>query len=73
MKIKLVFEDWKKNGKSIYNTEDGIELSIGDFHSGTTFNGEINLSPDNEEELKQAIKNKNFPYFMLIGEDKTSF
>ena len=26
MKIKLVFEDWKKNGKSIYNTEEGIEL-----------------------------------------------
>jgi len=71
MKIKLVFEDWKKNGKSIYNTEEGIELSIRNFHSGTIFDGKINLSPDDEKELKEAMKNKNFPSFYLICPDIT--
>ena len=41
MKIKLVFLDWEKDGKSIYNTPEGVELSFGQFHSGTMFDAEI--------------------------------
>ncbi len=66
MKIKLVFEDWRKDGKSIYNTEEGVKLSMGDFHSGTMFDGEINLSPEEEQELKEAIKEKHYPSFLIV-------
>ena len=55
MKVKLVFDDWKYRGKSIYATDAGIELSKGDFHSGTTFDGEIILDPEQEEEVSLAM------------------
>jgi hypothetical protein len=32
MKIELIFDDWKKNDKSVYFTQKGVELSRGDFH-----------------------------------------
>ena len=63
MKIKLVFDDWKEKGKSIYNTEKGIELSMGQFHSGTTFNGDITLDEEDEKELRRAIFNGYRPSF----------
>ena len=67
MKVKLVFEDWKKRGYSIYNTEKGIELSSGDFHSGTTFNGEIHLDGEQIEELKRAFYDGYTPSFIVYG------
>ena len=66
MKIKLTFDDWKNQGKSIYNTEKGIELSSGDFHSGTTFNGTIELDQEQYEELKQALKDGYNPTFWVM-------
>lgn len=66
MEIKLVFEDWHQNNKSIYNTPEGIELSLGDFHSGTTFDGEIRLNKENKLELKNAIKKGYIPIFRII-------
>ncbi len=66
MKIKLVFHDWVRGGKSIYDTEEGIELSLGDFHSGTTFDGEIILDASNEREIKEAAKTRAFPAFSVI-------
>lgn len=68
MKIKLVFSDWQLRGKSVYNTEKGIQLSLGQFHSGTTFNGEIILDEDDEEELKQALKDGYEPVFCVYSE-----
>lgn len=41
MQTKLVFQDWVRNGGSIYNTNDGIRLSAGDLHSGSTFDAEV--------------------------------
>lgn len=67
MKVKLVFHDWiDPVTGSIYQTQKGIELSMGDFHSGTTFDGEIIVDPFQEEELKRAIKAGNNPVFYLI-------
>ena len=65
MKILLVFDDWKKQGKSIYETLEGVELSKGDFHSGTTFYGEISLDKCQEDELKKALKMGYQPAFWL--------
>jgi len=65
MKINLVFEDWQKNGKSIYNTQKGIELSCGDFHSGSTFSGEIKLTDDQKRELETALASGHTPVFRV--------
>ena len=65
MKIKLVFCDWRKCGKSIYNTEEGVFLSLGQFHSGTTFDGKIFLSSEDEKELRGSIKEGYEPIFTI--------
>lgn len=57
MKIKLVFEDWRDpTGKNIYSTEEGIRLSAGDFHSGSTFTGTIDLDIEQEEDLRRGLR-----------------
>ncbi len=66
MKIKLVFDDWKLKGKSIYNTETGIELSSGDFHSGTTFDGDIWGQPEQMKELQDAMRAGYTPSFIMM-------
>ena len=67
MKIKLVFTDWQNHEfKSVYATEEGIELSIGQFHSGTTFDGEIDLSEPEMKELELASKKGYRPIFELM-------
>jgi len=66
MKVKLVFDDWKLKGKSIYNTEVGVELSQNDFHSGTTFDGEIHLDSEQEEYLRRALSTNFTPSFIIM-------
>jgi hypothetical protein len=71
MKAKLVFLDWKKRNslnnrvESIYDTQEGIELSTNDFHSGTTFKCEIKLDKENKKELTKAIKDGYMPCFYI--------
>ena len=65
MEIKLVFEDWRdRSHKSIYSTEKGVDLSMGDFHSGTTFNATIEV--DDPEELKKHLRQGYIPVFYVI-------
>ena len=61
MKAKLIFKDWRKNGKSMYLACP--ELSLGSFHSGTTFNIEIKLSQEEQDEIINAIKDGYEPIF----------
>ena len=63
MKIKLVFSDWQKNGQSVYSEQS--ELSEGNFHSGTTFDADIDLGTD-EKEFKRALINGYNPVFYVI-------
>lgn len=65
MKIKLVFEDWQKNGVSIYRTVTGRKLTRGDFHSGSAFNGEIELTKEQEEELNDVMAKGCNPVFWV--------
>ena len=65
MKIKLSFLDWEKDCKSVYNTIENMALSSGDFHSGSTFDAEIELTPENEHEIKSAIAQGYTPCFWL--------
>ena len=66
MKIKLVFEDWQKDGKSVYQTPEGIYLSLGNFHSGTTFDADIDLDAGDEKELQRAIDAGFVPVFVVV-------
>ncbi len=65
MKIKLIFEDWKKQGKSIRSNEEFIELSKHDFHGGATFEGAIHLDAWQEKELREAIEGGYQPVFWV--------
>lgn len=72
MKILLVFEDWKKGCKSVYNAsegEPGDGLTFGPFHHGTTFEAEIQLHKGDEEELEKAMKNGFTPVWAMVLED----
>jgi hypothetical protein len=65
MKIKLIFDDWRVAGVSIYETIIGTALSSGQFHSGTTFDGEIELDADDEMELEDALAMGYTPVFRI--------
>ena len=65
MKIKLVFLDWRRLGMSVYATEEGVELSTRDFHSGTTFSGKIELDAEQAAELARAIAAGFQPCFWI--------
>jgi hypothetical protein len=65
MKIKLVFDDWRsrKTWESVYQSHG--ELSEGLLHSGTTFDGEIQLDKETEQEMKTAIAKGFIPVFWV--------
>ena len=71
MKVKLVFHDWLNplTGKSIYQTEEGIELSQGDLHSGTTFDAEVQFSPDDTVFIDEAKAIGAVPVFYVIKDE----
>ncbi len=61
--IDLVFVSWQKEGKSVYDTEEGDKLFIGDFHHGTIFKGTIELDEEETSRIKQAWKAGIHPVF----------
>lgn len=66
MKIDLVFFDWiGKDMKSVYNIPKGIHLSTGDFHSGSTFAGQILFDSEQEAELLKALDEGYRPVFWI--------
>lgn len=73
MKIKLIFDDWKLKGKSVYSTPAGAELSNGDFHSGTTFAGEIELTDEQTYELRLALMAGFRPCFWVTLPPVTNY
>ena len=67
MKIKLIFYDWQdEEFNSLYNTIEGNRLSMGDFHSGTTFDGEIKLDTEQESELREHMQDGYRPVFWAM-------
>lgn len=65
MKIKLVLDDWQRNGKSLANTTASVFLSTGDFPAGCTFNGTIKLTVDQRLELLASIAAGYRPVFWI--------
>jgi hypothetical protein len=67
MKVQLVFYDWMdiKNNLSMYHTQIGLELTMGDFHGGTVFEAEIDFE-DYQGEIAKAKEVGIVPVFYLI-------
>ena len=64
-KFKLVFDDWQnKQGQSVYS--ENYELSLGNFHSGTTFGIDLKVDEEDEQELREAIKSGFVPCFYVV-------
>jgi hypothetical protein len=69
MKCRLVMEDWRQvgNAESIYSTPLGVSLSMGDMHSGTTFEAVVELSPDIATEIETAWREHGaYPVLRLM-------
>jgi len=69
MKVKLVFDDWRRKGQSVYGKPAGVELAMGHFHSGTTFDGEIELDDGDARELLMAMSRGFTPIFYVMEGD----
>jgi hypothetical protein len=65
MQIKLMFDNWMELGVIPVRPSKYLELSTGDFHSGTTFDGTITLDPEQEAELQVALGAGYKPRFIL--------
>lgn len=71
IKVQLVFQDWQdSDGDSVYNTEDGVDLSMGDLHSGTVFEAAIKLDDDDLCRLSEAFEKGYRPVFYLHVQKK---
>ena len=45
-KIKMTFNDLRRNGISIQGTDEYTDDTIGDMHAGSTFDGTITMRAD---------------------------
>ena len=72
MKVKLVFDRWQRYTPegivNLHETPEGIELEMGDFHSGSTFPGSIDLPEYQADEMREAMKTGAEPVFIAIDE-----
>ena len=66
VRARLVFLDWQERGQSVYNTEIGVQLSLGSFHSGTTFCATLSLDADDAADLRDAVVKGYRPVFELM-------
>ena len=71
MECDLIFDDWRQfgNSESIYNTDLGVDLSMGALHSGTVFAAEVSLPdcPEIAAEIERAMQqHQAYPVFRLI-------
>jgi len=62
----LVFQNWMKDGEDISYTDEGIELSLGDFHGGTVFAARLMLDEDQEADLRTALATGAYPVFYVM-------
>jgi hypothetical protein len=65
VKIELVFLDWRRDGRSIYQTKEGFVLAMGPFHSGSMFDGEMEVGIDDMCYLEDALEHNTDAVFMV--------
>ncbi len=65
MKINLVFDRWIPDYNKEVDQEAIIEASMGNYHPGTCFEAEIELSEDNKVDLLKGMNKGLKPVFQL--------
>lgn len=68
MKVKLVFYDWLTASLRVPLAIERLNLETGVFHSGSTFQAEIELDSEQEKELNMALRHGFRPIFWLKEE-----
>ena len=63
--IHMTFSDLRRKGKSMYNTEEGVEMTMGSLHSGSTFPGSITLDEDDMYFLNKMFEAGLQPVFWI--------
>ena len=63
--IRMTFYDLLRKGKSMYSTEEGVEMTIGSLHSGSTFSGTITLQEDDMDDLNKMFEAGLQPVFWI--------
>ncbi len=72
-KARWVFVSWQKHGKSVYDSEEGEQLFVGDLRRGVEFTGSIELDDEEVQRIQDAAKKGIRPVFDLFifeGEEK---
>ncbi len=72
-KVRWVFVSWQKHGKSVYDSEEGEQLFVGDLRRGVEFTGSIELDDEEVQRIQEASKKGIRPVFDLFifeGEEK---
>lgn len=72
-KVRWVFVSWQKHGKSVYDSDEGQQLFVGDLRRGIEFVGTIELDDEEVQRIQEAAKKGIRPVFDLLifeGEEK---
>lgn len=64
VQVDLVLTDWLKDGRSVYHDAD-VDVTNGVFHAGSTFDGAIVMTAEQEQELRQALADGYEPVFVM--------
>lgn len=63
--VKVSFLDLQRMGKSIYRTEEGVDLTMGSLHSGSTFDAAVVFNQDDINDLKAIFEAGAYPVFIM--------
>ena len=64
--VTLIFEDWHRDGVSVYNDPIGVELSMGDLHSGTSWDITLSLPQEIINTIARAAEHGVYPLCRII-------
>jgi len=75
MRVRLVFCDWQTadGESSVYSTQAGVELSLGNLHSGTVFEASAAFTICDDADLRKAWRLGIVPVFALLPDDEADF
>lgn len=63
--IHMTFDDLRRKGRSIYQTEEGVQMTMGNLHSGSTFHGTILLDEEDMDCLNAMFEANLQPVFWI--------
>lgn len=73
LQIALVFDEWRdEHNQSLRLTTRGKDLSMGQFHSGTTFPATITLDVDDAMWLAESLQTGARPTFEAMRRHEES-